>query len=433
MTSSPSASTSNESGNKSGRRKSSINQLCCVVCGDTAFGKHYGVSACNGCKGFFRRSVWNNRQYICRFDGKCAIAKEHRNVCRSCRLKQCFVAGMNPRAVQSEREKDGIGEALDYDEEDGRITPPEMCDSESQTEASAALSKFELLPTPEIDYSRGSADLVKMTRDVLARSDPYPFISPTSTQSNQTASISFVNAFFNPTLIAPRTPITPTGSRLATFVDVVQDWRRNFTLFADWLHAFHDFNVLTVADQLEVAKNRFNPFYWWLCGNWTVKAGCEGVCYANGAYFPRDILKQCIPDVRGASERMMTSLVEPLHELDLDETEQCLMLPIIVFSEELVLSLEGREHVKQTANRYVRLLHHHIGQKLKKGGENNSKIALRIARIMLLVSALTNLVYLTSDTIQLQDVLHIMNWESQPWTQDVVRAPRAETALDVPT
>ena len=70
-----------------------ISQFC-AICGDRATGKHYGAASCDGCKGFFRRSVRKNHIYTCRFNRNCSVDKEKRNQCRYCRLRKCFRAGM---------------------------------------------------------------------------------------------------------------------------------------------------------------------------------------------------------------------------------------------------------------------------------------------------------------------------------------------------
>lgn len=81
-----------------------LNQIC-AICGDRATGKHYGASSCDGCKGFFRRSVRKNHVYTCRFTRSCVMDKDKRNQCRYCRLKKCFRAGMKKEAVQNERDR----------------------------------------------------------------------------------------------------------------------------------------------------------------------------------------------------------------------------------------------------------------------------------------------------------------------------------------
>uniref|UniRef100_A0A4W5N2I6 Retinoic acid receptor beta n=1 Tax=Hucho hucho TaxID=62062 RepID=A0A4W5N2I6_9TELE len=77
----------------------------CFVCQDKSSGYHYGVSACEGCKGFFRRSVQKNMVYTCHRDNNCIINKITRNRCQYCRLKRCFGAGMSRESVRNDRSK----------------------------------------------------------------------------------------------------------------------------------------------------------------------------------------------------------------------------------------------------------------------------------------------------------------------------------------
>ncbi|XP_061218492.1 nuclear receptor subfamily 2 group C member 2 isoform X1 [Neopsephotus bourkii] len=66
-------------------------------------GRHYGAVSCEGCKGFFKRSVRKNLTYSCRSNQDCIINKHHRNRCQFCRLRKCLEMGMKMESVQSER------------------------------------------------------------------------------------------------------------------------------------------------------------------------------------------------------------------------------------------------------------------------------------------------------------------------------------------
>ncbi|TKS92385.1 Retinoic acid receptor alpha [Collichthys lucidus] len=77
----------------------------CFVCQDKSSGYHYGVSACEGCKGFFRRSIQKNMAYTCHRDKVCVINKVTRNRCQSCRLQKCLDVGMSKELVRNDRMK----------------------------------------------------------------------------------------------------------------------------------------------------------------------------------------------------------------------------------------------------------------------------------------------------------------------------------------
>ncbi|XKL65532.1 hypothetical protein PGB90_008952 [Kerria lacca] len=74
----------------------------CLVCGDRASGYHYNALTCEGCKGFFRRSITKNAVYQCKYGNHCDIDMYMRRKCQECRLKKCLSVGMRPECVVPE-------------------------------------------------------------------------------------------------------------------------------------------------------------------------------------------------------------------------------------------------------------------------------------------------------------------------------------------
>ncbi|KAK4473485.1 hypothetical protein MN116_002849 [Schistosoma mekongi] len=122
----------------------------CVVCGDKASGFHYGVSTCEGCKGFFRRAIQRDQSYTCAKNGTCEINKTLRNKCQQCRLLKCIAVGMSRDAVRKRRH--------------GKKRQQSSCSDSAALPSSDSSSKYE---TPT--YSSNSADV---------------FLTPSKTHSN---------------------------------------------------------------------------------------------------------------------------------------------------------------------------------------------------------------------------------------------------------
>nr|ABS70715.1 retinoid X receptor a isoform [Nucella lapillus] len=88
-----------------GMPHSGLSKHICAICGDRASGKHYRVYSCEGCKGFFKRTVRKDPTYACRDDKNCMIDKRQRNRCQFCRYMKCLAQGMKREAVQEERQR----------------------------------------------------------------------------------------------------------------------------------------------------------------------------------------------------------------------------------------------------------------------------------------------------------------------------------------
>ncbi|KAJ7986659.1 hypothetical protein DPEC_G00342180 [Dallia pectoralis] len=77
----------------------------CAICGDRSSGKHYGVYSCEGCKGFFKRTIRKDLTYTCRDSKECLIDKRQRNRCQYCRYQKCLAMGMKREGVSVQEER----------------------------------------------------------------------------------------------------------------------------------------------------------------------------------------------------------------------------------------------------------------------------------------------------------------------------------------
>ncbi|KJH52108.1 zinc finger, C4 type [Dictyocaulus viviparus] len=243
----------------------SNNKLICDVCGDVAFGKHYGINACNGCKGFFRRSVWSRRQYSCRFGGDCPVVKEHRNVCRSCRLKKCFEVGMNPDSVQNERDRNvKSGTTLPMTTlSNGMLkrkrVRPQLSEQASQTDHQPMSPSH--LSEHQVKVERVSTPPECHDLPTPSSYDTFSIPETLMTLENQ-INLPFEVVFRRPMLVSPRYPMRFTGERILTPEDLIDGWRRHFTYYSDWCRGLEEFQMLNEKDQDILARRRLNLHGW---------------------------------------------------------------------------------------------------------------------------------------------------------------------------
>ncbi|KAB7496814.1 Nuclear receptor subfamily 2 group E member 1 [Armadillidium nasatum] len=213
-------------GRRRERKGRILYDIPCKVCQDHSSGKHYGIFACDGCAGFFKRSIRRNRQYVCKSkaDGSCLVDKTHRNQCRACRLTKCVQAGMNKDAVQHERgpRNSTLRRQMSLyfkDSSIGSESPPQPSQSTSSTPPSS------VQPPPTVSSTT-----------VPHSSPPISFPIPSSTSSHQSSTslhhhpdlAAFALNRFHALTTRPATLLAPTPKVIL----LENSWRELFILSA---------------------------------------------------------------------------------------------------------------------------------------------------------------------------------------------------------
>ncbi|XP_077299513.1 hepatocyte nuclear factor 4 isoform X2 [Arctopsyche grandis] len=280
-----------------GAAAAAVNGQHCAICGDRATGKHYGAASCDGCKGFFRRSVRKNHLYTCRFSRNCVVDKDKRNQCRYCRLRKCFKAGMKKEAVQNERD---------------RIS----CRRPSYDEPA---------------QGNGLSVVSLLNADMLSRK-----VVDTLEQMGSASDCDLA------------------GKQLANINDVCNSMKQQLLILVEWAKYIPAFTELELDDQVALLRAHAGEHL--LLGLARRSMHLKDILLLgnNCIITKHNAVAMCFPDSRVAPDldislvgsRIMDELVKPMTEVQIDDTEFA-CLKAIVFFDPNAKGLSQPQRIKQ--------------------------------------------------------------------------------------
>ncbi|XP_050728146.1 retinoic acid receptor RXR-alpha-B-like isoform X7 [Eriocheir sinensis] len=253
----------------------------CSICGDRASGKHYGVYSCEGCKGFFKRTVRKDLTYACREERSCTIDKRQRNRCQYCRYQKCLTMGMKREAVQ-------VGAV----EEERQRTKGDKGDGDTESSCGAIS-----------DMPIASIREAELTVEPI---DEQPLDQGT-TLSAQVA--------------APE--------KQDVVSNICQAADRHLVQLVEWAKHIPHFTDLPIEDQVVLLKAGWNEL---LIASFSHRSmGVEdGIVLATGLVIHRSSAHQA--GVGPIFDRVLSELVAKMKEMKIDKTELGCLRSIVLFN-----------------------------------------------------------------------------------------------------
>ncbi|VDK47452.1 unnamed protein product [Anisakis simplex] len=354
----------------------------CRVCGDTQAKMHYGVLACFGCKGFFRRALKRANQYECNNNRRCVIDKFERNSCRYCRLQRCLEVGMDPTAVRPDRDFTGPQHAIRLPIVKRSSTRDDSCHDQEVHDETSEWSKrlpvemrTMLMNLLNIEAKVTKGDTKKKANEV------YPLPEHTLRELIEDPS----------KLKGLRTEMRYEPYRMAANSELLLIAYRRLIAAVDWVtYVSEMIDGLSLDDKIALVRNCFAPLlvFKFAVRTAEVTDDPDVLCLCTFSFVPRNMAKAYTDSYHlsnGLVERALDELVTPLRNLKLKQEEMvCLSATIVLNPHAKDLSSEGSQKIIELRSRIQDTLYHVI-----KETRSKDRASVQFGNLLLFLSNVT--------------------------------------------
>uniref|UniRef100_A0A7E4VYB6 Nuclear receptor domain-containing protein n=1 Tax=Panagrellus redivivus TaxID=6233 RepID=A0A7E4VYB6_PANRE len=404
----------------------------CSVCNDGASGRHYGVTACFGCKGFFRRTVRANKTYSCRYEERCQIDKAGRNVCRSCRFRKCLEVGMEPDAIRPDRDKTGRQKnprrshnSASASESQSRTVSNAGLQSELQlpnidrddcSSVATSAGSAEKLCDPDVERSLAERDLILTTLREIERICNSLRDSDSGCQPSCSGLSDLSEVFLNPVLVASHTPLDYSASReVESYDDLACGMRRLVVLAIDYANTLKPIADISASEKIALLRSfvaSFCVFTTLYQSVQDVEGTSTRILLPNGGYIDANTLPSVFsPFPRGVESRIagvrhaMTEMVsQSMRRLSITPTEyHCLKAIIALDPHAAGLSDQTMQLLTMARESVQNALYSHLSAQysLNEAIGRFGKLLMLLSNVSKIGVLITNIMQIGRETEQI--------------------------------